>query len=588
MVKLSYIVFVLALTSVLWGVNSAWSQNNLLSTTTDSIGLDYRSGGVSLDSIDASFIGTLNLRPGAGDSRLIEYELPSAYGDQLNGLSYRMNKYKVKPLWTGLPYLGFQYAFGSRLNQAMNVQYHQYLKPNTHLHFQYHRRTSNGFLRNSDFKMNDVSLLFVHSQDKYSTQFEVYYGADEQGENNGVVTDSLIPFFPLEFIDVQNNSARSKVRLLNVDWSNYFRMIGDSIIGSGFMTRHNYDLVGREYTSSIVDPTIFDTIIIDSNDTRDQYQTASVANGAGVFFSSPKFSVDAALNHRYWRNQNLDVNRDTNEAYLDAYLDFKLNKKLNFNSYFYFNFLGAIGELKSKNDVVLNISKNVKVGGRLNFINAYPTPYLRHHTANYYAWSIPTDELEMQQSLNIGGHIKFGNRNHLLASVNWTSINNGRYFIDGNWRQDTLDLISVGGIGVKGQLKAGGWSFYPGVNLRFQSANFNYQPTFSTNTRISYYTKIFSNNLGIAFGADVGYDVGYSFLSYNGVLGVMSPLNSTKSTPSLLRLNAFTALSIDEFRFFVRAENLDYFINDQTSNVGQSIPLMPFLIRIGITWDFFN
>ena len=588
MLKSIYIVFGFALLSILGVVNSAWTQNNLLSSPSDSIGMDYRSGGVDLDSIDASFIGTVNLRPGAGDHRLIEFDLPTALGSQPNGLSYRMNEFRVKPLWTGLPYLGFKYAFGSRLNQAMDVEYHQYFNSNTHLHFRYYRRTRNGFLRNSDFTLNDVSLLFVHSKNKFSTEINAYYGADEQGENEGIVSDSLIPIFPLEFIEVQNNSARSQVRLLDVEWKNYFRVIGDSTIGSGLISRHNYELSGREYTSAIIDPLVFDTIINDSLNTRDQYQTVSVSNGAGVYFNSPKLSIDAALNHRYWRNQNLGVNVDTNEAFLDANALLRIGRNMQLKSYFYFNFLGAIGELKSQNSLAFTPSQSIQVGGQFNFENNYPVPYLRNHVANYYAWSIPQIQLEMQQVLSVSGYVKYGKKNHIVSEVKWTSVNNGRYFIDGAWRQDTLDLISVGSVAVKGQLKLGGWAFYPGVQLRFQSKNFDYQPLFSTRNRISYSTRLFSNNLGVSIGADIGYDTGYSFLDYNGVLGVMSPFASTFSTPPLLRLNAFTALSIDEFRFFVRAENIDYFINDPISRVGESVPLMPFIIRIGVTWDFFN
>jgi len=56
----------------------------------------------------------------------------------------------------------------------------------------------------------------------------------------------------------------------------------------------------------------------------------------------------------------------------------------------------------------------------------------------------------------------------------------------------------------------------------------------------------------------------------------------------LLRLNAFMALSIDEFRFFLKAENLSSLINDPKTRIDTDYPIMPFLIRVGITWDFFN
>tara|TARA_B100000508_G_scaffold141093_1_gene146622 strand:- start:142235 stop:143998 length:1764 start_codon:yes stop_codon:yes gene_type:complete len=587
MFKASSIYLFLTLASVFCAIN-VWSQNDLLIKSKDTINIDFRSGGVGLDSIDASFIGTLNLRPGSGDSRLIEFDLPSALDDQLNGLTYRMNEFRVKPIWSGLPYLGFKYAFGSRLYQAMDVQYHQYFAPQTHLHFRYHRRTSNGFLRNSDFKLNDVNLIFSHSRGRYATEIDAYYAADEQGENNGIVSDSLIPDFPMEFVEVQNNSARSRIRSLDIKWKNYYRLIGDSIVGTGLISRHAFDLVGREFTSPVLDVTAWDTIFIDSSNTRDQYQTSNLSNGAGIFFSSKNVSVDAAVNYRYWRNQNLGSYIDTNEAFLDANAHFQVSESFKLKSYFYFNFLGAIGELKSHTNLVLDLSDKLKIGGRLNFDNLYPDPYLRSNLSNYYQWDLSPNNLELQQRLNVGGYLKFGKKQYLRALVNWTSVNNGRYFIDQEWRQDTLGLISVGSLALDGQLKLGGWSFYPRAVVRFQSANFSYQPVLSARTRITYQTKIFSNNLGIAIGVDGGYDSEYSYLNYDGVLGVSSPVFSGNNVPSLLRLNAFTALSIDQFRFFVRAENIDYFINDPKIRIDEEIPLMPFLIRVGVTWDFFN
>lgn len=564
------------------------AQQPLLRVPTDTIDINYRSNGLELDSIDAGFIGTLSLRPGAGDRRLAEFDLAQVFYDQMNGLGYRMNAVKVQPKWTGLPYLGFQYAFGSRLNQAMNVQYHHYLSPTTHLHFQYHRRTSNGFLRNSDFTMNDVSLFFGHSKGRFSTEIDAYYGADELGQYEGIISDSLISVFPLEFIQVQNQSARSRVRQLDVNWNNYYRLIGDSVVGTGLISRHNYELSGREYTSAISDPTAFDTLYIDSFSTRDQYQTASISNGVGVYLSSRTFSFDAALNQRYWRNQNLGVNRDTIEAFLDANTILNIGEDLRLSSYFYLNFLGAIGELKSKTNLQYHFSEKLAVDAGLNFMNTYPIPYLRFHSANNFQWSVSSNELEMQQTLQLRGSIKYGDKNKVIAAVNWTTINNGRYFIENEWRQDTLDIIAIGDLAIKGELKAGGWSFYPGFTLRFQSSNFNYQPLFSSLNRITYQTKIFNNNLGWAIGADVGYDQGYRHLNYNGVLGVYSPSTGLEETPSLFRLNAFTSISIDQFRLFVRAENIDYFINDPTSRIDLQVPLMPFLLRVGVTWDFFN
>lgn len=562
------------------------AQDKLMLPHIDTIGLEYRSGGADLDSIDAVNVGNLTLRPAAGFSQIFEHNLANNLYESPAGFTYLINEKKVKPKYIGLPYLGFQYAFGSALNQALNLDYHQYFTPQTHLHFRYHRRTSNGLLRNGDFKLNDVSLEFYHSKKRWSTKLEAYYGGHEYGENSGIETVELLETFPIEFTPILRNNARSTIRKLNIAWDNYYRVLGDSINGLGIKTQQRFDLNGRVFNDPNFDDSLVDNVYIDTVTTRDQYQTSSISNGGGIYFSTNSFQIDATINHRYWKNQNLAQYRDTNEVFLQSLLWTEW-KGIAIENDFYFNLIGALGEFYNHTKLTFSPFRKAEVFGRLNFDNRLPMPYQRFHNANHVQWEL--NELQTQQILNITGGIHYGDTNFVEATVNWTNISNGLYFIENEWRQDTLDFVSVGSIGVKGGLKLGKFGFYPSVRLGINTDNFNYQPTFSTMNRISFQTKLFkAQRLGVALGVDVGYVAGYQFMQYNTLLSVVQPVQTAEKTPNLMRLNAFAALSIDEFRFFVRAEHLDYFINDQTARIDTNYPIMPFIIRIGVTWDFFN
>src|SRR5690554_1742416 len=158
----------------------------------DSLKIGYRSGGSQLDSIDVSFIPQYNLRPGGGFGQLYERNLARNTFMSPGGLAYISSEEKVTPKYTGLPYLGFQYAFGSSLTQDVNFEYQHFFRPNTHIHFRYNRKISNGFLRNSEYKLNDLNLRFYYSNKKYATNFEVYYGEHTLVQNGGMLTDSLL------------------------------------------------------------------------------------------------------------------------------------------------------------------------------------------------------------------------------------------------------------------------------------------------------------------------------------------------------------------------------------------------------------
>lgn len=567
---------------------TAVGQKEFFFQKMDSLKIGYRSGGSQLDSIDVSFIPQYNLRPGGGFGQLYERNLARNTFMSPGGLAYISSEEKVTPKYTGLPYLGFQYAFGSSLTQDVNFEYQHFFRPNTHIHFRYNRKTSNGFLRNSEYKLNDLNLRFYHSNKKYATNFEAYYGAHTLAQNGGMLTDSLLGDFEMEFTPIRKRQAKSQIRKLDLKWDNYFPLVGDSAIGSGLKTKHQYNIVGREFTEQLADLTSVDTFFVDTNGaTRDQYQTAKFSNGAGVFFNSPYFKVDATINYQYWRNQNLGVNRDTNEIYLHSNLWTSFGDQLTLNNEFYFNVIGAIGEIKNYTRIDYQALRNLSINGKLNFENLYPTPYQRFHTANYYQWEI--DDLKMQQKLQVSGSIKYGNTRFIEANVIWSNINNGRYFINNEWRQDTLDFVTIGAFQLKGGFNLGKFAFYPTATVRFNSANFNYQPFFSTLNRIAFTTKLFkAKKLGLSLGVDVGYETGYQFMAYNCVLDILQPVQTTVNTEALIQLNAFMALSFDDFRFFVKGENLSYLFQDPKTRIDVDYPIMPLLIRLGVTWDFFN
>jgi len=564
---------------------SLLGQENLLIENVDTLGINYRSDGAPLDSIDAINLGTINLRPGAGFAQTYEHHLAQNLYESPAGFVYQASNYQTRVKRTPLPYLGFQYAFGSGLNQAVNVEYHHFITEQSHYHFRYHRRVSNGLLRNSSFTLNDVHLLVHHRNERWRTSLDAYYGGYDYEENGGIESDEDIGILDIEFIPVNKENANSLVRKVAVTWQNYLDIYRDSSIAHGLKHQTNYDIIRREYREAPVLGAGFTNIFIDSSLTRDQYQTPSISNGFGYFFSSRNFEIDGTLNHRYWRNQNLGTVRDTTELFLHSNLWLKL-KDVQLRNEFYFNTLGALGEFYNRTKASVKMSEKLSLKGRLNFDNRLPLPYQRFHAANNFQWQL--DELITQQLLHIQAAAVYGKKQFIQAKMNWTTVSNGLFFVEEEWKQD-IGVVSVGDFSLSGRLNWKTLYFYPSVTVRLNTDNFAYQPAFSTRNRISFKKGFFENeSLILAFGVDLGYDLGHQHLMYNPVLNTMDMTSIENTTPNLLRMNIFGAMEIDQFRMFVRAENVDYFINDQKARMDPHYTLMPFIIRIGVTWDFFN
>lgn len=567
-------------------ITSASGQEKLLVPYVDSIGIDFRSNGKPLELIDGANIGKLTLRPAAGFAQQYEHNLAQNIFESPAGFTYLPNNKKVDIKRSPLPYLGFQYAFGSGLNQAVNVDYHHFITEQSHYHFRYHRRVSNGLLRRGEFTLNDIHLLVHHKQNNWRIAVDAYFGGYDFQENGGIVNDDELGILPIEFVPVRKSNASTLVRKVDLKVQNYYSMYKDSVISHGWKQQTRFETVRRLYEESPV-LGVYENIFIDSTRTRDHFQTPSISNGGGYYFSSKFLEVDATLNHRYWRNQNLGTYRDTTELFLHSQLWMGW-EKLYLRNEFYFNTLGALGEFYNYANVRFKPRNNWNITGHFNLDNRLPLPYQRFHSANNVAWEL--EELQAQQILNLGGELIIGNKNKFSTALNWTTVNNGLYFIENQWRQDTLNFISVGDLTFKGEYHIKNWHFYPSLTLRFNTENFAFQPAISTLNRIAYKKGFFKDeSLILSFGLDLGYDLAHSFLVFNPLLNTMDVTPGVQiQTPDLIRINFFTALEIDQFRFFIRAENIDYFINDPKSRIDLNFPIMPFIIRLGITWDFFN
>lgn len=570
---------------LLLGTFLAVGQERLLIPTVDSAGIDYRSNGASLDSTDAINVGAINLRPAGGFAQIYEHNLARNLYESPAGFSYLSSPYRTTVKRTPLPYLGFQYAFGAG-NQAVNVDYHHFITEKSHYHFRYHRRVSDGLLRNSSFTLNDVHLLVHHQKKSWRTSLDAYYGGYDYEENGGITSDADIGVLDIDFIPVNKSNANSLVRKVDIYWQNYKDVYRDSILAHGFKHQTRYELVRRKFEEAPVLGVGYTNIFIDSNRTRDHFQTPSISNGVGYFFSSSFLEVDGTLNHRYWRNQNLGIYRDTTELFLHSNLWMKI-AHLELRNEFYFNTLGALGEFYNRSSATLPLSSKFNVHGRLHFDNRLPLPYQRFHSANNLQWELA--ELNTQQILHIRGGASYGDKTKINADFNWTTVTNGLFFIDEEWRQDSIGAISVGDFTLSSSLKWRNFYFYPTVTLRFNTDNFAYQPAISTRNRIAFKKGFFEGeSLIISYGLDVGYDFGHQHLMHNHLLNTMDITSLENVTPDLLRLNVFAAMEIDQFRLFLRAENVDYFINDPKARMDPNYTLMPFIMRLGVTWDFFN
>ncbi len=489
--------------------------------------------------------------------------------------------------FSALPHIGFAYSFGGQSSQFLRAEYQQAFTQSTLLNIDIVKNREEGYLRNGSYDNSQLNIAFQHSGNIYSTKLSAFYYTTDVTHNGGVTTDSLIEDFGLIFTPVNKASSNSLYKTALVNVNNYLDVIRDSTRQLGLITKHRYDISNREFTESDTLYGLYSEVNIDSLSTRDQYNIPAIRNGIGLFGSlGNHFYADVSFDHRYWRYQNLGVNSDTNETYASGNATFALND-LRLSADFDINLTGAYQGVQSGIAFDFN-RKAFKVSGRLSYDAAAPDVMNRYHFANNYAYDLKN--IQQNQILSASASGKLNLVDSILfvgADFNMHQLDKYYLFDGSSWRNDTLQ----------------GYSFYSAsINLGLSIKALNirtrlvfardpggYLPKMQSYSRIYLKRKVFkAQKLELLVGAEPQWSASYRQRVYLPYADMMYWFDESSETGSLFNLHAFLGFKLDEFRFYVRYENIGYFWNDQTTYVMDNYPLAGQRLRVGITWDFYN
>lgn len=538
----------------------------------------------SLDSIDIKTA----YYPSTFDGGLNDVSLRSLsvcnYTNQLLQPSFQPKIYWRPMHFSALPHLGFSYSIGQQGSQFLRANYTHAITERLVLDIEYERNSSQGAVRNSNFSNDNVKLQLQRKGVRYAFQLQGAFQAYNTNHSGGLVTDTLIEDFGLEFSPVNKSNAVSRNRAAEVRFKNYFDLLKDSTTMLGLTTNHVYKIRNRIYSETDTIFGIYPSVYIDSFSTRDQYNLAEITNGVGAYFSSRKFYIDAIVNHTYWDYQNLGVHNDTNE------LDFNSNaflhlKNLKIENELLFNFLGRFNDLKEKATIIYTLNK-LKVNAFLRFENAAPSVFQRRYFSNNASYV--TSNIKNQGLVQLGGEVShsFLSEKIGLAVFGSTAmISNPYLFSDTNWTNSTgkYNFFSVG---LRSALHFGVFNFNPTF---VYSPGSNFLPEIQAYGRIFVKGKLFkAKKLEALVGVDVSYVSSFDNRTYIPTMDTYDWSPSLNNFSGMMNLHAFLSLGISEFRFFVRYENIGYFWSDKTTNVVNNYPISPPRLRIGLTWDFFN
>lgn len=564
------------------------TQYNWLFLKSDTLTIKHRTGGAAIDSLDWYHAAEYTLTPGGawmspfGKNGATYTQFPFYFATQFQTPN------PLKSQFTALPHLGFMYSFGSSGLQYVNAEYQQTFNKNTHLNFSYARNATSAaknFIRNSNFSNDEVRFLIDHQGRKYENLVHFHFAKSEKSLSGGIRTDTLIEDFGIEFSPVYKANANSLQKNLIVGSQHAFNFTNDSVVKHGFVYKNRWSIENRVYNESDTLYGIYERVNIDSNLTRDQFQLARISNSGGYFFKSNLLKIEALVQHSYWKFQNLGVNRDTNEVEFQTNLAFHW-KGIDFTNELKLNLIGALGEWNNLLKAQLHL-QDWHVNGLVSTGATLPSPFQREYFANNYNWKL--DSYQTQQHTKAEVEVKHNSFFDLTAKIGYSNWQNTYFFIDSLWKNDVFSSIQLVSGSVRGTLQWKSLYLQPSVGFTSTNSNFAYLPRLDLRARAYFNKKLFkAKKLDFIFGADFRYRSSYRLAYYESGLDVYRFGGASIVNEANLEIDVFTGIQIDQFRFYLKMENLDYFWNPRTNLQQIGFPVSPNVIRLGLTWDFFN
>jgi hypothetical protein len=491
-----------------------------------------------------------------------------------------------KMRFSALPHLGFSYSFGNKGTQHLLAEYQHALSTKSLLNIDYNRYSSTGYLRNSEFTHNDLQIQYNFNAKRYQSDLKIGYQNSNVQQSGGITNDTLLQTLDLIYVPVNKTNAITKTQLGRINWNNYLDFNKDSLQSKGIFTQHKLSAKNYSYSESDTLSTIYSLINFDSLQTNDNHQLTQLENGFGVYSSNPFHELKIGLNTNYWQFKNLTSLNDTLEV--STFFNFKRERKTSFiNNQFEINIIGAKNEFHNYFSAIKQLN-HIQLNGTVSVESKLPAIYQRLAIGNNY------NNLNGQynKQFNFFSDLNASYATKLLtikAGHRFSISNNNYFFKETKWEQDTINNFVLQQLYLNLDFKYKFISIQPKYTFSIVDQSTDFIPLHQFQGRIFIKGGIFkAKKLKGYLGADFSYNSSFRQVYFNALTSSFNFTTSTIQLQEQFNLHAFGGIQIEEFKFFVRVENIGRSWNEISSSPVSAFPIASMQFRVGITWDFFN
>lgn len=460
-------------------------------------------------------------------------------------------------------------------------------------HLDYSRIKQNGFYSSQENKSTNLgtALRYLSRNNKYQLLANYFSNNFSERFNGGIVDPSDLeePLFS-ERTNVPTQLLNAETRFQNREFrvQHYIKLLPKGAWDLDLQINNIY--LNRYYRfsddiSSDDEITYYEGIVNDDRGIRNILNEKVYQNTGIVKLSAQSYlQLNFGLDHQFISYDQEAGNEKLNNIFLLAGLNTRVKEYISLQSDAKLGTLDASGDFSIDTKAKLKYKNWLDIKGRLFLYRYTPSLVQRSLTINQSSIFAQSLDKPFGSKLEIGLRVpKSGSSLILRQTVEDNSI----YFEKGSIAPKQLNG-QLTTLQVELQQSLRWWLIGYDGSLLYQTFNEDiyHLPPLVTKQSLYLNSNIFDKKMNLQIGADFRYihfDNAVDFFPVNGQLYA-----SENEMDDLLALDFFVNFKIQDFRFFVKAENaLDIFSESKNYTVF-NYPDYDWKIRLGVSWLLSN
>jgi len=490
------------------------------------------------------------------------------------------------PVFTALPFIGFNYAFGTQGSQHLALYYAQCFKHGwlVNAHVLSHR--SQGFVRNNAWKNRNILVDLARQTVHWKTHLHLENATDYRQFSGGIISDSLLDVIGLNLVPVRKDSCAATVATRKIAWKNEFNLRRDSVGFFGIIHQSSLENWGRYFVENDTLFGLYPSIFYDSLLTNDRFELVRTKNALGMGTSLQDWRFELLSNADYWRMRMKGVQRDTLEIGLVANAYYRGKKSVGMLTY-QRNIMGGFNASEIIGRLERVFPGGFKMGVSMSYGLKAPEVLQRFYYGNTFQngmSSLSLQKVAVFQGSASGRILGTDYFIRLRALITEKVYQFNGLVWDAQSAASSQQLVDLDLRLVKTWK---GLAIAPQFHYLMQKNRI--LPSCGIGGSIAYQGYI-SKRKNLFFFSKINYQcyMGYKSIGLIPQLSLLDVIHVNGTEMNYHSLNALLGFKVKTFQFYLSGDNLGAFFMPNQQVLFVNLPVPSWQIKMGITWVFWN